>query len=76
MSIQAGIRTPGTYIGVNINTQRAGLPANTHKVLFLTSDTKVMTQPVAIYDEADADDKIAANSAMSKMIKAASKPTA
>lgn len=71
--VQTGIKTPGMYTAVNINTQRAGLPANTHKVLFLTSDTKVMTQPVAIYDEADADDKIAANSAMSKMIKAAVK---
>lgn len=71
--VQAGIKTPGMYTDVNINTQRAGLPANTHKVLFLTSDTKVMAQPVAIYDEADADDKIAADSAMSKMIKAAVK---
>jgi len=44
MSIQAGIRTPGTYIGVNINTQRTGLPANTHKVLFITTDNKVMDQ--------------------------------
>lgn len=71
--VQAGIRTPGMYTDVNINTQRAGLPANTHKVLFLTTDTKVMDQPVAIYDQADADDKIAADSAMSKMIKAAVK---
>ena len=71
--VQTGIKTQGMYTDVNINTQRAGLPANTNKVLFLTSDTKVMTQPVAIYDEADADDKIAANSAMSKMIKAAVK---
>ena len=37
--IQAGIRTPGIYTGVNINTQRTGLPANTHKVLFVTADS-------------------------------------
>ena len=57
MSIQAGIRTPGMYTDVNINTQRTGLPANTHKVLFITADDKVMDQPIAIYDEADAIEK-------------------
>lgn len=71
--IQAGIKTPGVYTDVNINTQRTGLPANTHKVLFITNDIKSMDQPVAIYDEADADDKITANSAVTKMIKAAVK---
>lgn len=71
--IQAGIKTPGIYTEVNINTQRTGLPANTHKVLFITNDIKSMDQPVTIYDEADADDKIAANSAVTKMIKAAVK---
>ena len=71
--IQAGIRTPGIYTGVNINTQRTGLPANTHKVLFITADSKVMDQPVAIYDESDADTKIAVNSIVGRMIKAAVK---
>lgn len=71
--IQAGIKTPGIYTDVNINTQRTGLPANEHKVLFITNDIKTMDQPVAIYDEADADDKIASNSAVTKMIKAAVK---
>ena len=27
------LKTPGTYLDVNINTQRTGLPANIHKVL-------------------------------------------
>lgn len=73
MSIQAGIRTPGTYIGVNINTQRTGLPANTHKVLFITTDNKVMDQPVEIYDESDATAKIGVDSIVGRMIKAAVK---
>lgn len=72
-SVQSGIATPGIYLGVNTNTSRAGLPANVHKVLFITADTKVMNQPVVIYDKADADDKIAADSAVSKMITAAVK---
>ena len=71
--VQAGIKTPGVYTDVNINTQRAGLPSNEHKVLFVTDDAKVMAQPVAIYDEADAADKIVANSKVGKMIKAAVK---
>lgn len=71
--VLAGIKTPGIYTDVNINTQRTGLPANAHKVLFVTDDVKVMAQPVAIYDEADADSKIAAGSAVTKMIKAAVK---
>jgi uncharacterized phage protein gp47/JayE len=71
--VQAGIKTPGIYTDVNINTQRAGLPSNEHKVLFVTDDAKIMTQPVAIYDEADAADKIVANSKVGKMIKAAVK---
>lgn len=73
MSIQAGIRTPGTYIGVNINTQRTGLPANTHKVLFITTDNKIMDQPVEIYDEADATAKIGVDSIVGRMVKAAVK---
>lgn len=73
MPIQAGIRTPGMYTAVNINTQRTGLPANTHKVLFVTADSKVMDQPVAIYDASDADTKIGADSIVGRMIKAAVK---
>lgn len=73
MSIQAGIRTPSMYTDVNINTQRTGLPANTHKVLFITADSKVMDQPVAIYDVPDADTKIGADSIVGRMIKAAVK---
>lgn len=73
MSIQAGIRTPGIYTDVNINTQRTGLPANAHSVLFITTDTKVMEQPVPIYDEADAISKIGNESIVGRMIKAAVK---
>ena len=73
MSIQAGIRTPGIYTDVNINTQRTGLPANTHKVLFISTDAKVMDQPMAIYDQSDADLKIGPDSIVGRMIKAAVK---
>ena len=73
MSIQAGIRTPGMYTDVNINTQRTGLPVNTHKVLFISTDAKVMDQPMAIYDQSDADLKIGPDSIVGRMIKAAVK---
>ena len=48
------LKTPGTYLGVNINTQRTGLPANIHKVLFITNDDQPETtaMPVSIYDKA------------------------
>ena len=51
------VKTPGTYLGVNINTQRTGLPANIHKVLFITNDKQLETtaMPVYIYDKAKAD---------------------
>ena len=73
MSIPANLKTPGTYLDVNINTQRTGLPANTHKVLFITTDNKVMDQPVEIYDESDATAKIGVDSIVGRMIKAAVK---
>jgi len=60
MPIQKGIRTPGVYTDVNINTQRTGLPANTHKVLFITNDAQLLpesseTMPVSIYDKSQAE---------------------
>ena len=74
MSIQAGIKTPGAYTDVNINTLRTGLPANIHKVLFVTLD--VLSEqfvPVDIYDQTDADKKFGANSQAGRMITAAVK---
>lgn len=73
MSVQDGIRTPGVYIGVNTNTQRRGLIANEHKVLFVSGDAAQLDTPVAIFDEADAEEKIGENSKIGKMIKAALK---
>ena len=57
MSIPANLKTPGTYLDVNINTQRTGLPANTHKVLFVTDDDQpeATAMPISIYDKAQAD---------------------
>ncbi len=73
MTVQAGIRTPGVYIGVNTNTLRRGLIANEHKVLFVSHDAEQLAAPVAIFDEADATDKIGEDSKIGKMIKAALK---
>lgn len=73
MPIQKGIRTPGMYTDVNINTQRTGLPANTHKVLFVTPDAAVeeLTSPVSIYNRNEADQSFGLNSVMGRMITAA-----
>lgn len=72
-TVPNGIRTPGTYIGVNTNTQRRGLIANEHKLLFVSGDAAVLDNPVALYDTADADTKIGQASTLSKMIAAALK---
>lgn len=71
--IQNGIRTPGIYTDVNINTLRRGLIANEHKVLFISDDAEQLAAPVAIFDEADAAEKIGEASKIGKMIKAALK---
>lgn len=74
MSIQAGIKTPGVYTDVNINTLRTGLPANIHKVLFVTLDVlSEQFKPVDVYDKTDADKKFGANSQAGRMITAAVK---
>lgn len=82
MPIPNGIRTPDTYIDINLNAQRTGLPANVHKVLFIT--TPVPTDepielptppemPVSIYDKASADLIFGKNSVAGRMITAAVK---
>lgn len=74
MSIQVGIKTPGVYTDVNINTLRTGLPANLHKVLFVTLDVlSGQFTPVDVYDTAGADAKFGANSQAGRMITAAVK---
>lgn len=74
MSIQVGIKTPGVYTDVNINTLRTGLPANLHKVLFVTLDIlSEQFKPVDVYDKSDADKKFGANSQAGRMITAAVK---
>ncbi|HFE9690986.1 phage tail protein [Acinetobacter baumannii] len=74
MSIPAGIKTPGVYTDVNINTLRTGLPANEQKVLFVTLDVLAgQFTPVDVYDTAGADAKFGANSQAGRMIKAAVK---
>ena len=75
MPIPNGIKTPGVYTDVNINTQRAGLLPNTQRVLFISSDapTAAMPTPVDVYDTAQADSKFGASSVLGRMIKAAIK---
>lgn len=74
MTISSGIKTPGIYTDVNINTQRNGLLSNTQKVLFITSDNaEAITSPVDIYDTASADAKFGTNSVAGRMMKAAIK---
>ncbi|WP_235985146.1 hypothetical protein [Acinetobacter baretiae] len=65
------IKTPGTYIDVNINTQRSGLLSNTQKVLFITQDNADLSTPKAIYDTATADKMFGENSEAGRMLKAA-----
>ena len=72
------LKTPGTYLDVNINTQRTGLPANTHKVLFVTDDEQPEPEngnamPISIYDKAKADQIYGADSEAGRMITAAIK---
>lgn len=74
MPIPAGIKTPGVYTDVNINTLRTGLPANEQKVLFVTLDVlSGQLTPVDVYDTAGADAKFGTNSQAGRMIKAAVK---
>ena len=72
------LKTPGTYLDVSINTQRTGLPANTHKVLFITNDEQLEPEsgnamPISIYDKAKADQIYGADSEVGRMITAAIK---
>ncbi|WAU72898.1 hypothetical protein [Acinetobacter sp. TR11] len=56
MSIPSSIRTPDTYMDVNLNAQRSGLPANIHRILFITDDVQPdsTAMPISIYDKAQA----------------------
>ncbi len=75
MTIAAGIRTPDTYVDVNLNTQRGGLVANTQRVLFVTGDPPVeaLAAPIPIYDKRSADVAFGADSVAGRMITAAIK---
>lgn len=72
------LKTPGTYLDVNINTQRSGLPQNIQKVLFIITDDQQPIgenpiMPVSIYDKAQADNTFGENSVAGRMITAAIK---
>lgn len=73
--VPSGIRTPGTYIGVNTDTERAGLLPNVHRVLVITDDEvpEDQTIPVNTYDKASADAFFGENSIAGKMMAAAIK---
>jgi len=74
MPIPSGIKTPGVYTDVNINTLRTGLPANVHKVLFVTNDMLAESAiPVDVYDKTGADASFGEASQAGRMITAAVK---
>ncbi|MFW1840048.1 phage tail protein [Acinetobacter gyllenbergii] len=74
MPIPANTKVPNTYLDVNINTLRTGLPLNDQRVLFVTLDVlSEQFKPVDVYDKADADNKFGANSQAGRMITAAVK---
>ena len=81
-NIPAGLKTPGSYFDVNTNTQRTGLPANNHKVLFVVSPALIdepiespvtPDMPVSVYDKAQADAVFGNNNVAGRMITAAIK---
>lgn len=73
-NIPQGLKTPGSYFDVNTNTPRMGLPANTHKVLFVTLDVlSGQFTPVDVYDQANADKAFGAKSEAGRMIASAVK---
>ncbi len=56
-------RRPDTYIGVNTNTQRTGLPSQNHKILLLSSedmadDAPASKTPQSVYDPKGADEAV------------------
>ncbi|WP_043969727.1 MULTISPECIES: hypothetical protein [unclassified Acinetobacter] len=70
------IKTPGTYLEVNINTQRTGLPDNRQRIIFITDDNQPTSNngmPISIYDKAHADLVYGTNSVAGRMISAAIK---
>lgn len=77
-NIPENLKTPGTYFDVNTNTQRTGLPANIHHVLFVHEDALItdglnVGMPISIYDKAQADNLYGENSIAGRMITAAIK---
>lgn len=73
-NIPANLKTPGTYFDVNTNTQRTGLPTNTHKVLFVTLDVlSGQFNPIDVYDKNTADKLFGDKSQAGRMIVAAVK---
>lgn len=72
MTVPAGTLRPDTYTQVNTRTERTGLPASAHKVVFMTSDANAPTLPTPVYDSKAADTLVGtANSIAGRMVKAA-----
>lgn len=64
-------RTPGMYTKINTQTQRTGLPSQSHSIVFITDDMGGPTMPTPIYDTASADTISGANSNAGRMMAAA-----
>ncbi|WP_201594801.1 hypothetical protein [Psychrobacter fulvigenes] len=64
-------RTPGMYTEINTQTQRTGLPNQSHSIVLITSDAQAPATPTPIYDTATADTVSGANSNAGRMMAAA-----
>lgn len=64
-------KTPGVYTEINTQTQRTGLPNQSHSIVFMTGDATAPTTPQPIYDTASADAVSGADSNAGRMMAAA-----
>ena len=64
-------RTPGMYTEINTQTQRTGLPNQSHSIVLITSDAQAPATPTPIYDTATADSVSGDNSNAGRMMAAA-----
>lgn len=64
-------RTPGMYTAINTQTQRTGLPNQSHSIVFVTGDALGPALPTPIYDTATADTLSGVESNAGRMMAAA-----
>lgn len=64
-------KTPGIYTEINTQTQRTGLPNQSHSIVFATGDLDAPPNPEPIYDTASADTVSGSDSNAGRMMAAA-----